>query len=115
MWMTPVKIMCDKHLLGEHVELHMIVGSINKNKKLDGYIKNNLISPTNIIKRHNDIACEMIERKFNHKSNLPIFNLDEYVDSVKYAQINEESSLNELVTRCNRCREKYEVFNNGFV
>lgn len=30
MWMVPPELMCRQHLLGEHVELHMFVGAINK-------------------------------------------------------------------------------------
>lgn len=29
MWMVDPKIMCRKHLLGEHLELHMLAGCIN--------------------------------------------------------------------------------------
>jgi hypothetical protein len=42
MWMVPTKIMCDKHLLGEHVEHHMFLGSLKQGFNLDGYVKNNL-------------------------------------------------------------------------
>ena len=35
MWMIDPTMLCTKHLLGEHVELHMFVGTINKNKKLN--------------------------------------------------------------------------------
>jgi hypothetical protein len=28
MWMVPPKVMCRKHLLGEHVEIHMLAGSL---------------------------------------------------------------------------------------
>ena len=51
MWMIDPKMLCKKHLLGEHVELHMFVGTINKNKKLDGYKKNGLVEV--IVCRHN--------------------------------------------------------------
>lgn len=105
--MVDTRIMCNNHLLGEHVELHMMVGSILKNKKLDGYIKNNLIQPMSIIKRHNDLVSEMLLRKFNHKSVLPNFNLDNYTDSIKYAQIDEETSLNDLLSRCEKCNKRY--------
>ncbi|MEZ0346180.1 MAG: pyrimidine dimer DNA glycosylase/endonuclease V, partial [Infirmifilum sp.] len=28
--MVPPSIMCDRHLLGEHVELHMLVGALRR-------------------------------------------------------------------------------------
>ena len=52
MWMIDPTMLCMKHLLGEHVELHMFVGTINKNKKLDGYRKNGLVEIHNIQSRH---------------------------------------------------------------
>ena len=36
MWMVPVQYMCRKHLLGEHVEHHMLVGSIHKGLSMRG-------------------------------------------------------------------------------
>lgn len=42
MWMVPPRHMCRKHLLGEHVELHMFVGSIKNGVRVEGYLANNL-------------------------------------------------------------------------
>lgn len=36
MWMLPPETMCRKHLLGEHVELHMLLGSLRRGKTLTG-------------------------------------------------------------------------------
>jgi len=33
MWMTPPAGMCRKHLLGEHVELHMLLGQLAARQK----------------------------------------------------------------------------------
>lgn len=30
MWLVPPSHMCRKHLLGEHVELHMLLGTLKK-------------------------------------------------------------------------------------
>ena len=51
-------MLCNKHLLGEHVELHMFVGTINKGKKLDGYKKNGLVEVHNIRSRHKELVGE---------------------------------------------------------
>jgi Pyrimidine dimer DNA glycosylase len=32
MWLVDPRLMCSQHLLGEHVELHMLVGSLNRKK-----------------------------------------------------------------------------------
>ena len=38
MWMLPPKGLCRKHLLGEHVELHMLLGSMRRGKNIDGFL-----------------------------------------------------------------------------
>jgi len=106
MWMVEPKIMCRKHLLGEHVELHMLVGSINKNKKLNGFIDNGLVEIVSITERHNELVEEMNNRGYNHNSSLPEFDLKpEY----KECFVNREESLNELISRCNECNKLYKV------
>ena len=40
--MVDPKFLCQKHLCGEHLECHMFLGTLKKNKKVDGYLKNNL-------------------------------------------------------------------------
>ena len=47
MWMVDPKIMCRKHLLGEHVEHHMFVGTINKRISIVGYLRDNLLLAQN--------------------------------------------------------------------
>jgi hypothetical protein len=102
MWGIPVENMCNKHLLGEHVEMHMFVGTINKNKNLNGYFKNKLVVISEIKKRHNEIVNEMIKRGMNHKSELPEFKWN----SLEMGEINIEENKKELKRRCEECRKK---------
>jgi hypothetical protein len=68
MWMIDPKYMCRKHLLGEHVEIHMIIGAIKKNKNLQGFFDKKLIEINSIITRHDELVFEMIKRGYNHNS-----------------------------------------------
>ena len=43
MWMVEPKKMCRKHLMGEHVEIHMLIGSMRKGKSIKGFIDNGLL------------------------------------------------------------------------
>ena len=43
MWMVPPSKMCRKHLLGEHVELHMIAACLRLGKSIRGYVETGLI------------------------------------------------------------------------
>lgn len=70
MWMIPPAGMCRKHLLGEHVEMHMFVGSILKDISMKGYLANGLLQPADLRKRHDDLVAEMLSRGYNHKSPL---------------------------------------------
>lgn len=99
MWMTNPKLMCRKHLLGEHVETHMLVGSINKKKSLDGFIYKGLIEPQNLKKRHKELANEMLRRGYNHDSPLPKFKTD------LEGEVDVSQSVEDLIDRCEECKK----------
>ena len=73
MWCAPARGMCRPHLLGEHVELHMIVGALNKGQNLQGFYDKGLIDTRLIIIRHADLANEMERRGYTHRSPLQPF------------------------------------------
>jgi hypothetical protein len=99
MWNIEPKKMCRQHLLGEHVECHMFVGCLNKNKSIQGYIDKGLVEVHNIEKRHNKLVCEMKRRGFNHKSPLP-----KYKNKIA-GKINSKMNTIELNKRCPECRK----------
>ena len=68
MWLVNPKHMCQKHLCGEHVEMHMFIGCLIRDKNIDGYIQKGLVEIHNIVKRHNALAREMKKRGMKHKS-----------------------------------------------
>jgi hypothetical protein len=97
MWMVDPKKMCDKHLLGEHVELHMLVATINLGKSIKGYL-NGLVDPDQIIARHALLTTEMASRKIKHKSPIGT-----PVRLFLAKKIDEEENLGELAHRCDGC------------
>ncbi len=50
MWGIDERFMCRQQLLGEHVEMHMIAGSIKRGKSIEGYTLNGLIETSRIQK-----------------------------------------------------------------
>ena len=68
MWMIDPQLMCNKHLLGEHVETHMLEGSLKKGRSLAGFINNGLVDLERLGERHDQLAEEMKDRGMNHKS-----------------------------------------------
>lgn len=102
MWMTPPETMCRKHLLGEHVELHMFVGTINKGVSIEGFLAKNLLEPESLYDRHDALAAEMNRRGYAHNSPLlPVKTLDRV--SNRKIKIDRPASLAELHRRCPEC------------
>jgi hypothetical protein len=99
MWNINPKLMCRKHLLGEHVELHMLVGSIKKNKNINGFVEKNLVQTNLITKRHEELVKEMLSRNYNHNSPL------NYKDKLNLGKVEIKKSLEDLKLRCKDCKE----------
>lgn len=97
MWNIDPKKMCRRHLLGEHVEMHMFVGVLNKNRSIKGYLEKNLVEVHNIRKRHDELVIEMKRRGYNHKSDLP-----EYNNTVS-GKVNKVFNTQDLKSRCSEC------------
>ena len=97
------KIMCRQHLLGEHVELHMFIGSIIRGYNLDGYVKNNCLEYKAMFTRHEALVKEMKRRGYNHKS--PLLNPIRftYPDYILNSKVDIKQSLKELLRRCDEC------------
>ena len=99
MWNIKPEKMCNQHLLGEHVEMHMFIGCINKNKSIKGYLDKNLVEVHNIKRRHSQLAKEMKKRNINHKSELPKYKF------IKMGKVFTKNNEIELNKRCKNCRK----------
>ena len=110
MWMVDPAKMCRQHLLGEHVELHMFVGTFRKGVRVEGYLSDNLLEPESIQSRHDELANEMERRGFNHKSPLTFDPWDYLGQSLSPSQIgtkiDRQAASKELFQRCPTCRER---------
>lgn len=107
MWNINPVVMCRQHLLGEHNELHMLKGSLEKNRKISGFLEKNLLEPQNLQARHDVIAEEMGRRGYNHKSPLL------YDKKTIWGFVDPVQSVKELQNRCERCRENIRAFIQG--
>lgn len=116
MWMVDPEIMCSQHLLGEHCELHMFIGAMKKKISVKGYLESNCLEPEIIGDRHDELAKEierrkpLIQRNDAHKS--PLLNVTQTIsylneDDRKH-KIDKELSLSTLLSRCPRCKLRYE-------
>ena len=119
MWNVPVEMMCRQHLLGEHLELHMFYNSINEGKKITGYIEKGIFDPPLLKIRHDDIVLEMENRGFNHKTPMPNrvkYHLSDgrvrnmFIIHMTTHPIDINASINELLSRCERCKTFYTIY-----
>ena len=111
MWMVNPAVMCNKHLLGEHVECHMLVGHLQRKRRITNYIRLNLLQPKSLRERHDQLAYEMGNRSMLHKSPLPEFDLSYLPDVHRIYTVNIEESIIELSRRCSKCRKLLRLSN----
>ena len=104
MWMVNPRLLCRKHLLGEHGEIHKHRHNFVKGHSIAGRIGQ--IEPAQMKARHDELALEMQRRGFNHKSeyiqpDLSHYDLTGFVVSI-------DDSLRDLSSRCEECRGNIE-------
>ena len=97
MWLVDPRLMCSQHLLGEHVEIHMLVGSLNRKKNIDGFLRDGLVELRSIRRRHAELVIEMRRRGFRHHSPLPEFR------PRQAGRVDAIANLKELARRCANC------------
>ena len=103
MWNVNPELMCRKHLLGEHVEMHMFLGTLHHGKSLDGYIRKGLVEVHNIKLRHDELVREMVRR--GHQHNSP---MEDSILLQKMGSVDVKRSYEELRSRCTECRRRFE-------
>jgi hypothetical protein len=111
MWMVEPKIMCRKHLLGEHVETHMFLGTLRKKKKIKGYLNNNLFEPILLRQRHDLLVDEMKRRGMNHSSPLIVTDEYDYLSKKDLCtEIDKKKAKKDLLSRCEECRRMNDEY-----
>lgn len=101
MWNLNSGKMCNRHLLGEHKEMHQVVGMLNARKSVKGHVEYSQLEVYNIKKRHDEIVKEMKRRSFKHKFPLPKFK------SFKAGRIDLDFNEKDLVSSCQECRKRF--------
>lgn len=99
MWLVNPKKMCDQHLLGEHVEMHMFAGSIAKKRSIRGHVEKGQVETNRINERHDALAREMTARGMQHKSPLA------RVKCRKEGRVNAKQNEKVLSKRCKACKK----------
>ena len=103
MWMVDPQVMCRKHLLGEHVELHMLAGHLARNRSIAGFVRNNCVQPSSIGRRHAALSLEMSRRGYRHASPLK----QPTAHAHNKVRVDQVLAQAELIRRCPDCLARY--------
>ena len=109
MWMVNPRIMCRQHLLGEHVEIHMFIGTLNRKKSVKGYLQKGLLEVHNLYSRHNELVEEMKRRGYRHHSEVE----EKWKTVNMLGFIDRKQNLEELINRCSKCKIRYLELQKG--
>lgn len=105
MWMIDPKLLCRKHLLGEHGEIHKHKHNFEKKHSIAGRISPIvLIEPQNMQTRHDELAEEMLNRKMNHKSPYILPDLSHLPKKQLEIKADLYYNIIDLCDRCSACK-----------
>jgi hypothetical protein len=107
MWMIDPKTLCRNHLLGEHRECHTLVGCLNHQKSIKGYLDKGFVDPRYVHMRHEILVQEMLRRGMCHKSPLDAFETIPLILFDTHPIIDVEFNLKDLHQRCAKCKALY--------
>lgn len=104
MWMIDPKLLCKKHLLGEHGEIHKHKHNFEKHHSIKNRILKGQIEPSSMKIRHDELALEMLRRKYNHKSPYELPDISYLPKEEQEFKVNINDSIIDIMERCEECR-----------
>lgn len=104
MWMIPPTMLCRKHLLGEHSELHKHRHNFVKRHSIKGRISPVVqIEVSSMRSRHEELVEEMKRRGYNHNSPYEMPDISYLPKEVLELKVDPEISFKDLACRCSEC------------
>jgi len=99
--MLDPRIMCKKHILGEHGEIHKHRHNFVKKHSIKGRIFPIVqIEPASMKKRHDELA-----KYLNHKSEYEMPDISHLPHNQREAKVDKNISISDLSERCEVCRK----------
>lgn len=112
MWMVDVTKMCRQHLLGEHREIHTMIGTLKRKISIDGYL-DGLYDISKLVQRHTEVVEEMMKRGYRHLTplgtDIEIINKWLVKNNGITGWVDVKENELELCSRCKRCKELLET------
>lgn len=116
MWMIKPKLLCDKHLLGEHGELHKHRHTFVKKHSISGRIfPIAQIEPLSMQNRHAVLAKEMLIRGFKHQSPYVQPSLTHLKKEELSVKVDVDQSIKDLASRCIECKKRIKKKFYGYL
>lgn len=111
MWMIDPSLLCRRHLLGAHGEIHKHKHNFEKKHSIDGRISPVVqIEPRSMQEEHDRLAEEMTRRGYSHAS--PFVQPDlSYLKEKADVRVDIHYSIVDLSNRCGECRKRIETEN----
>lgn len=107
MWMIKPELLCNKHLLGEHGEIHKHRHNFVKKHNISGRIHPVVqIEPSSMKVRHDEVAEEMIKRGMKHQSDYEQPDISYLKENLRNAKVDVEISKQDLIERCEECKKR---------
>ena len=103
MWMVGVEELCNRHLLGEHGELHKHLWCWVKKYKVDGRIGGNAMEPLAYKRRHDELEAEMRRRGMSPKSPMEQPDFSYLPEEQRSFRVDVEAARAMLLGRCEAC------------
>jgi hypothetical protein len=103
MWKVDPTLLCRKHLLGEHLEMHIFANGMAEGNFYPGFVDGGLVELHSVDSRHEELVDEMTSRGYNHRSPIA----PHYEQEA--GQVNVAQNLLVLRERCQQCRERQDV------
>ena len=107
MWMLSPKLMCKKHIAGEHGEIHKHLPSLYKGIKIDGRYANIVQIQLNALQSRHDELAQYLNHNSPLKINMELIknNYPEYF----YIDVDIEFNKQDLIKRCEQCKQIIEI------
>jgi len=112
MWMIDPRVLCRKHLLGEHGEIHKHRHNFVKHHSVAKRVELGQIEPASMEARHDALAIEMIQRGYNHKSPYEQPDISYLPEDQQNFTVDVARSIADLVGRCPECAKRHRELGN---
>ena len=111
MWMVNPKLLCKKHLLGEHFEIHKHKHNFVKNHSINKRVSPVVqIEPGSMKIRHDQLTKEMRRRNYNHNSPYEMPDISYLPLWQQTAKVDLDNSLKDLCERCPDCKNNIILY-----